>query len=185
MASLLDRFREHLQRARLLTRPGTAIVAVSGGPDSVALLDLLHAVAAERGLALVVAHADHGMRADSRLVGQAVRELATRYRLPFELGELHLGPEATETVARRARYAWLRELQRRRAARYLVTAHHQDDQVETVLLRVLRGSAPAGLAGIPARARGGLFRPLLAFTRARSEERRVGKECRSRWSPYH
>src|SRR2546425_5492191 len=166
MASLLDRFREHLQRARLLTRPGTAIVAVSGGPDSVALLDLLHAVAAERGLALVVAHADHGMRADSRLVGQAVRELATRYRLPFELGELHLGPDATETIARRARYAWLREVQRRCAARYLVTAHHQDDQVETVLLRVLRGSAPAGLAGIPARARGGLVRPLLAFTRA-------------------
>ena len=166
MATLLDRFREQLRRARLLTRPGTAIVAVSGGPDSVALLDLLHAVAAERGLALVVAHADHGMQADSRLVGQAVRELATRYRLPFELGELHLGPDATETVARRARYAWLREVQRRRAARYLVTAHHQDDQVETVLLRVLRGSAPAGLAGIPARARGGLFRPLLAFTRA-------------------
>src|SRR2546427_556842 len=101
MATLLDRFREQLRRARLLTRPGTAIVAVSGGPDSVALLDLLHAVAAERGLALVVAHADHGMQADSRLVGQAVRELATRYRLPFELGELHLGPDATETVARR------------------------------------------------------------------------------------
>src|SRR3989475_1863137 len=166
MASLLDRFREHLQRARLLTRPGTAIVAVSGGPDSVALLDLLQAVAAERGLALVVAHADHGMRADSRLVGQAVRELATRYRLPFELGELHLGPEARETVARRARYAWLREVQRRGAARSLVTAHHQDDRVERVLRRVWRGGAPAGLAGIPARARGGLFRPLLAFTRA-------------------
>src|SRR3989442_5007128 len=166
MASLLDRFREHLQRARLLTRPGTAIVSVSGGPDSVALLDLLHAVAAERGLALVVAHADHGMRADSGLVGQAVRELATRYRLPLQLGELHLGPDATETTARRARYAWLREVQRRPAARYLVTAHHQDDQVQTVLLRVLRGSAPARLAGIPARARGGLVRPLLAFTRA-------------------
>src|SRR2546426_2023242 len=155
MATLLDRFREQLRRARLLTRPGTAIVAVSGGPDSVALLDLLHAVAAERGLALVVAHADHGMQADSRLVGQAVRELAARYRLPFELGQRHLGPDATETVARRARYAWLREVQRRRAARYLVTAHHQDDQVETILLRLLKGSAPAGLAGIPPRGPGG------------------------------
>src|SRR5437879_3714970 len=99
-------------------------------------------------------------------VGKWVGGLAARYGLPFELGELNLGPNATETVARRARYAWLREVQRRRAARYLVTAHHQDDQVETVMLRVLRGSAPAGLAGIPARARGGLVRPLLAFTRA-------------------
>ena len=166
MASLLDRFSDHLQRARLLAQPGTAIVAVSGGTDSVALLDLLQAVAAERGLALVVAHADHGIQEASGDVGKWVGGLAARYGLPFELGELHLGPNATETVARRGRYAWLREVQRRCAARYLVTAHHQDDQVETVLLRVLRGSAPAGLAGIPARARGGLVRPLLAFTRA-------------------
>src|SRR5204863_530849 len=97
-------------------------------------------------------------------VGQAVAALASRYGLPFELGELHLGPDATETAARRARYAWLADVQRRRAARYLVTAHHRDDQVETILLRRLRGSAPAGLAGMPARARGGLVRPLLAFT---------------------
>src|SRR5437667_352326 len=166
MASLLDRFSDHLRRARLLAGPGTAIVAVSGGTDSVALLDLLQAVAAERGLALVVAHADHGIQEASGDVGKWVGGLARRYGLPFELGELNLGPNATETVARRARYAWLREVQRRRAARYLVTAHHQDDQVETVMLRVLRGSAPAGLAGIPARARGGLVRPLLAFTRA-------------------
>src|SRR5438309_65605 len=166
MASLLDRFSDHLQRARLLAQPGTAIVAVSGGTDSVALLDLLQAVAAERGLALVVAHADHGIQEASGDVGKWVGGLAARYGLPFELGELNLGPNATETVARRARYAWLREVQRRRAARYLVTAHQQDDQVETVMLRVLRGSAPAGLAGIPARARGGLVRPLLPFTRA-------------------
>src|SRR5438445_2491943 len=166
MASLLDRFRDRRQRAPLLARPGTAIVAVSGGTDSVALLDLLQAVAAERGLALVVAHADHGIQEASGDVGKWVGGLAARYGLPFELGELNLGPNATETVARRARYGWLREVQRRRAARYLVAAHHQDDQVETVLLRVLRGSAPAGLAGIPARARGGLVRPLLAFTRA-------------------
>src|SRR3989449_9920353 len=68
--------------------------------------------------------------------------------------------------ARRARYAWLTEVQRRHAARYLVTAHHADDQVETILLRVLKGSGPAGLAGMPARGRGGIVRPLLPFSRA-------------------
>ncbi len=166
MTALLDRFRAHLDRAALLAHPGPAIVAVSGGVDSVALLDLLHGVAAGRGLTLVVAHADHQIQADSRTVGQAVRSLAGRYGLPFELGELGLGPDASETVARRARYAWLGDVQRRYGARYLVTAHHRDDQVETVLLRVLRGSAPAGLAGMPARGRGGLVRPLLPFTRA-------------------
>ncbi|MBI1967611.1 MAG: tRNA lysidine(34) synthetase TilS [Gemmatimonadetes bacterium] len=165
-AALPDRLRAHLRRTRVFPEPGTAVVAVSGGPDSVALLDLLSGLAPELGLHLVVAHVDHGIRADSRTVGQAVRELAEQYGLPFELGELRLGPAATETEARRARYAWLTEVRRRHSARYLVTAHHRDDQVETVLMRFLRGSAPAGLAGMPARGRGGLVRPLLPFARA-------------------
>ena len=162
--SLPERFRGHIERARLFRKAGTALVAVSGGADSVALLDLLHGVAAECGLTLVVAHVDHGIQAGSRLVGSAVRELATKYTVPFELGELSLGPDATETTARRARYAWLREVQHRVGAAYLVTAHHQDDQIETVVLRALRGSAPAGLAGIARRGRDGLVRPLLPFT---------------------
>ena len=167
--SLPERFRAHVERARLfrVRSPSTriAVVAVSGGADSVVLLDLLHGVAKEMGLELVVAHADHGIQKDSRLVGQAVRELAARYGIPFELGELKLGPDTTETIARRARYAWLRDVQRRHGAAYVVTAHHRDDQIETVVLRALRGSAPAGLAGIARRGRGGLVRPLLPFTR--------------------
>ena len=165
-AALTDRFRAYCETARLFPAPGTALVAVSGGADSVALLDLLQEAGPALGLALVVAHADHGIRSDSRTVGQSVQRLAERYGLPFELGELGLGPGTTETLARRARYVWLRAVQARRHARYLVTAHHGDDQVETVLLRVLRGSAPAGLAGMPARTRGGLVRPLLPFTHA-------------------
>ena len=163
--SLPQRFLAHVTHTRLFREPGEVIVAVSGGADSVALLDLLNGVAGELGLSLVVAHADHGIASDSRTVGASVRNLATKYGLPFETVELNLGPDATETDARRARYAWLREVQQRRHAKYLVTAHHQDDQIETVLLRTLRGSAPAGLAGIGRRARGGLVRPLLPFTR--------------------
>src|SRR3989441_7127507 len=178
MAALLERFRDHVARLGLFPRPGAALVAVSGGPDSVALLDLMSAVAAELGLALVVAHADHGIQAGSRLVGQAVSRLAEQYGLPFELGELGLSPGATETAARHARYAWLRSARRRHAARYVVLGHHRDDQLETIPMRVLRGSAPAALAATAPVSRGGLVRP-------RSEERRVGKECRSRWSPYH
>src|SRR5216110_3042888 len=119
MAPLLDRFRAHLDRARLFPAPGTAVLAVSGGPDSVALLDLMRAVAPGRGLSLVVAHADHGIRADSRTVGQSVGALARRYGLPFEVAELELGPQATETAARRARYAWLAVVREAHAARYL------------------------------------------------------------------
>jgi tRNA(Ile)-lysidine synthase len=165
MADLLARLRVHLDAARLLTRPGPTVVAVSGGPDSVALLDLLTRLAPERRLEVVVAHADHGIGQGSGTVAAAVEELARPYGVPFELGELRLGSGASETIARRARYAWLREVQHRYGARYLVTAHHRDDQVETILLRVLRGSAPAGLAGMAGRGRDGLVRPLLPFAR--------------------
>src|SRR5947207_2918644 len=107
MASpLAERLRRHVRRARLFPKAGTAIVAVSGGADSVALLDLLHDLVPQLGITLVVAHADHGIQSDSRTVGQSVSALAAKYGLPFELGELHLGPDAPETTARRARYAW-------------------------------------------------------------------------------
>ncbi|HVH09963.1 MAG TPA: tRNA lysidine(34) synthetase TilS [Gemmatimonadales bacterium] len=165
MSALLDRFRDHVTGRRLFPVPGKAVVAVSGGPDSVALLDLLDELADDLGVPLIVAHADHGIQAESAAVGQAVAALARRFGRPFELGALGLGPEASETAARRARYAWFQDIKARHQARYLVTAHHRDDQVETILLRLLRGSAPAGLAGMPARGRGGLVRPLLPFTR--------------------
>ncbi len=163
--SLPARVLAHIRKARLFREPGEALVAVSGGADSVALIDLLRAMAEELRLTLVVAHVDHGILPAGRPVGRTVKQLAEKYGLPFEFNELNLGPETTETEARRARYAWLRDVQKRRGAKYIVTAHHEDDQVETILLRALRGSAPAGLAGISARSRGGLVRPLLPFSR--------------------
>ncbi len=178
--SLPQRFLAHVKAARLFRDPGEAIVAVSGGPDSVALLDLLYGAGKDLGLNLVVAHVDHGIHAGARAVGQAVGKLATHYGLPCETTALHLGSDATETEARRARYAWLRALQHRRGAKYIVTAHHQDDQIETVLLRTLRGSAPAGLAGIARRGRGGLVRPLLPFTR-----RELVEHATARGLPVH
>src|SRR5439155_24821968 len=105
MTPLPSRLRAHVARRRLFAAPGTAVVAVSGGPDSVALLDLLHTLAPDLGLSLAVAHADHGIQADRGTVGHAVPALARRYGLPCELGELRLGSEATEAAARRARSA--------------------------------------------------------------------------------
>ena len=164
MPTLAARFHQYLDRRRLLAGSGTALVAVSGGADSVALLDLLAGVAAERSLHLIVAHADHGIQAGSDRVAAQVAALAASYGLPCEIGRLALGSGAGETAARRARYAWLEATRQRLGAEWIVTAHHQDDQVETVLFRALRGSAPAGLAGIATRSRSGMIRPLLGFT---------------------
>ena len=166
MPTLAARFHQHVDRHRLLAGPGTALVAVSGGPDSVALLDLLAGVARERQLHLIVAHVDHGIQEGSARVAEQVRALATRYRLVCEVGSLALGSPASETAARYARYTWLEAARLRLGADWIVTAHHRDDQVETVLLRTLRGSGPAGLAGMARRSRGGIIRPLLGFTHA-------------------
>ena len=160
MTDLARRFARHLAGLRLEPRP--VLVAVSGGPDSLALLHLLRE--ADEGLDLIVAHVDHGIHPESAAVAQAVRQAATTLGLPFELTTLKLGANATETVAREARYRWLKALSRKLHA-WLFTAHHRDDQVETVLMRVLKGSGPAGLAGI-APVSGMLVRPLLPFGRA-------------------
>jgi tRNA(Ile)-lysidine synthase len=160
---LIDRFRRHIGTLGL--PQGKAIVAVSGGPDSVALLDLLVRTRDLHGLDLVVAHLDHGIHPDSRRVADQVGALARSYALPFERGELALGAAAGETLARARRYAWLEALRARVGADLILTAHHADDQLETVLMRVLAGSGPAGLAGM-APIRGRIVRPLLSFSRA-------------------
>ncbi len=168
-ADLLQRLRAHLAEARLFPDPGRALLAVSGGPDSVAMLDLLAELAPELGLELLVGHVDHGILPESSDVANRVESLAGEYRVGFRLARLELGDRASETRARTARYDALRAMQEDEGARYLVTAHHADDQAETVLFRLLRGSGLAGLAGIPARAKGGLVRPLLPFRRGELE----------------
>ncbi|HKT60844.1 MAG TPA: tRNA lysidine(34) synthetase TilS, partial [Gemmatimonadales bacterium] len=161
--TLLEDFRAHLAVLRLPA--ARALVAVSGGPDSVVLLHLLHATRELHQLELVVAHFDHGIHPRSAVVASSVRALATRYGLPYEEGRGGLGIDAGETAARAARYAWLEATRFQLGADLVITAHHADDQVETVLMRALKGSGPAGLAGMASR-RGVLVRPLLPFRRA-------------------
>lgn len=169
---VLDRFSEQLEGLRL--GAGRVLVAVSGGADSVALLDLLVQSREHHQLELIVAHVDHGIQAESALVAHEVEALARGHGLRFITTRLDLGPGTSETRARAARYDWLRASRHTLGARWILTAHHADDQRETVLMRVLRGSGPAGLAGMAARERG-VARPLLAFSR-----RTLRRYCRTR-----
>ena len=160
---LAERFTASLAAVELLE--GTIVVAVSGGPDSVALLDLLDRTRSRHRLAIVVAHADHGIHPESSAVAATVGTLAASLGYPCESTQLHLGPGASETTARDARYRWLNEVACQHGAVAILTAHHADDQAETVLMRLLAGSGPAGLAGMATRT-GRLVRPLLSFRRS-------------------
>lgn len=183
MTALDRRLRTHVGKHGLFPEPGVALLAVSGGSDSLALLDLMAGIASALNLTLAVAHVDHGIAPDSDAVARSVEEVCGRYGMPFHSARVHLGPGASETEARVARYGELRRLQRETGAAYLVTAHHRDDQVETVLFRVLRGSGVAGLAGIPARGPMGLVRPLLPFTRAELHGWLAERAAAHEWVP--
>jgi len=176
--TLEARFAAHLGSLGLA--PGRAVVAVSGGTDSLALLHLLAHAAPGAGLDLVVAHADHGLHPDSGLVAERVAARAAALGLPVEVAALGLPPGAGESRARRERYRWLRRVVRDHRAAYLMVAHQREDQAETVLMRALAGSGPAGLAGMAAR-RGSLIRPLLPFRRAELQAHLAGVPG---WEPW-
>jgi tRNA(Ile)-lysidine synthase len=163
LTALEARFDAHLEALAL--PGGTGLVGVSGGPDSLTLLHLLARSPAAGHLDLAVVHVDHGIHPDSAAVAARVAEAARRVGLVCEVERAQLGPGTSETRARAARYAAFRRALARRGADLLFLAHHADDQLETLLMRFLRGSGPAGLAGMPAR-RGPFVRPLLPFRRA-------------------
>jgi tRNA(Ile)-lysidine synthase len=177
---LVSDFIGHVRRTGLLEPGDRVLVACSGGADSTALLLLVAKSARRLGLASVtIAHLDHGLRADSRDDAAFVERLAARLSLPFATQHRRIRPrrgESPEAAGRRVRYDFLERAARGAGATKVVTAHHMDDQAETVLLRILRGTGPRGLGSIrPERAlRKGstvrLVRPLLAFRRERLRE---------------
>lgn len=141
---------------------GLYVVAVSGGVDSMVLLDVL-AMDPRRAagrLQLIVAHYDHGIRPDSGLDRKLVAQAAKRYGLRFVYDEGHLGAGASEATARKARYGFLNTLRQAAGADAIVTAHHQDDVLETALINLMRGTHRRGLSSLVSTA--DVVRPLLS-----------------------
>jgi tRNA(Ile)-lysidine synthase len=167
-----ERVARFFERHKLVGTSG--IVAISGGPDSVAL------AAACRGMGqggLRLAHLNHLLRgADSDADEAFVRDLASQWLLPLDVERRDIAATANERgigieeAARQVRYDWLTEVARRHSATWIATAHNADDQAETVLHHILRGTGLAGLAGIAERrplAPGiDVVRPLLNVSRS-------------------
>jgi tRNA(Ile)-lysidine synthase len=121
------------------------VVAVSGGVDSVVLLHMMATRKAEN-VELIVAHYDHGIRTDSARDLELVKGLASKYGLTFESAKGNLGAKASEAEARFSRYKFLRSVRDKHQAEKIVTAHHQDDVIETMIINIIRGTGPRGLA---------------------------------------
>lgn len=165
-AELTGRFASDL--GQLWSGDGLLAVAVSGGPDSLALLLLAQVALPGR---VVAATVDHGLRPESAAEAASVSALCTRLGVAHETLRVTLADTANvQAAARDARYAALADWMVASGAAVLLTAHHADDQAETLLLRLNRGSGVAGLAGVRARGtvpatRLPLVRPLLNWRR--------------------
>jgi tRNA(Ile)-lysidine synthase len=181
------------RKLRLPVTNETIVVGVSGGADSTALLLGLQELksASKLSVNICVAHLDHKLRKTSTRDARWVADFAARHGYDCVIGRAKVAELARanndnlEQAARKARYAFLERTAKRKSAKYVLTAHTMDDQAETVLLRLMRGSAGGGLGGMDAvRSLGAtrsikLVRPLLWARRSDTEN-----YCRFRKTPF-
>lgn len=161
-----------IKNHRMFSAGERVLVAVSGGPDSITLLDVLSRLAAELGISLGVAHLNHGLR-DDRSDGDArfVATVAAERKLPFfgdraDVYEFHRRHRlSVEDAGRRLRYAFYNKVAREHGWDKTALGHQLDDNAESVLMFMLRGSGLRGLAGIPPVREGKFVRPLIGCTR--------------------
>jgi tRNA(Ile)-lysidine synthetase-like protein len=146
-------------------QPGTYVIAVSGGVDSVSLLHMLfqQQVVAQGAQKYIVAHYEHGIRSDSHEDTVLVRQLASRYSFPFVYEAGNLDETSSEAKAREFRYAFLHKTKNAANARAIITAHHQDDVIETAIVNILRGTARKGLTALQDQP--DIYRPLLNYSK--------------------
>ena len=132
-----------------ITDNSKVIIACSGGPDSMCLLNLLIRLRNKKNLELIVAHVNHKLRSASDDEAKMVEEYAKKNNVTFELQELdYQNAKFSEDDAHRKRYKFFKSLIKKYKANYLVTAHHGDDLIETILMRIARGSNLNGYIGI-------------------------------------
>ena len=170
--SLLTVAKRALTGEAKLERGAAVVVAVSGGSDSMALLHVLGRLASKLGITVHAHGVDHGLRAEAAVELDIAEAFAREVGIPFGRSRLRVARGGNvQARARAARFEALAVAAREVGARVIATAHHADDRAETVLLRLMRGAGPRGLAVLPARAKLGgpddleLVRPLLRARR--------------------
>ena len=160
---MLSQLHGHLQNSKLLPPKSKILVAVSGGVDSVALLHLLHNLRDKYGWEIAIAHYNHGVRSDATKDALLVGELSDMYGYPLYVGKYEY-TDFSEAALRKARYEFLEEIRRDMGYDYIVTAHHNNDFLETAIFNTIRGSDREGMIALKDK-RGRILRPLLPFSK--------------------
>jgi tRNA(Ile)-lysidine synthase len=173
---LLDKVKKTIDQYHLLNKGDRLIIGVSGGVDSMVLLYLLNACRQEFEISLVVAHVNHGLRPkEAEKEAEVVQREAERLGWPYEYGQFNvkefqkMGGFSPQDGARRIRFHFFNSLLKKHGANKIALGHNADDQVETVLLRLIRGSGLKGLKGMLPVRDGRVIRPLLEVWREEIE----------------
>ncbi|WP_080871801.1 tRNA lysidine(34) synthetase TilS [Oceanobacillus timonensis] len=163
-----------IEKHQLIPQHATVLIGVSGGPDSIALLHFLHKRQSEWGLDLAAVTIDHQLREDSRADCRFVTDICREWNIPCVVKTVDVRQYqkkmgvSEEVAARELRYSVYEELMREKQADVLALGHHADDQIETMMMRMVRIAASNALKGIPVRrhfAGGEIIRPLLGTTK--------------------
>jgi len=176
---------QQLEKDESLRQGARLLIGVSGGVDSVVLLHLLCQLSSSRSLSLSAAHLDHAIRPESGKDALFVEKLCGEWGVPLTVEQVDVPTladatrQSLEMAAREARHEFLLRLAEERGADYIVLGHHRDDQAETFLLRLLRGSGLSGLSAMRHR-RGRWLRPLLTVSREQVEAYALEKGLRWR-----
>ncbi len=175
---LIDRLWETIQEKKLIQSEEIVVVGVSGGPDSMALLHGLWRLAPRGGWQVTAVHVDHQLRETSKRDVEYVQARCDEWKIPLEIYSVDVSNALREAggnlqaTARKLRYEAFRNAAEKFKAQKIALAHHADDQVETMLMRLIRGTGVSGLTGIPLRRRlyeREVIRPLLEVTRKEIE----------------
>ncbi len=166
MKNLVKTIQNTVFRQEIFARKGKIILAVSGGPDSVFMLDIFSKLKPKYGLELAIAHVNYGLRGPESDKDEAfVRKLAEKYNIPvFVLNPRVKEKSNLENKLRDIRYDFFEKVRRDNKFNHISVAHNLDDQVETFLMRLIRGSGMAGLSGMQFK-NGKIIRPILEITR--------------------
>src|SRR5512139_39343 len=181
MHSLILEVRKTIQKYDMIQPGERVVVGISGGADSVALLHALWGLRGDFHLSLLAAHLDHRLRPEGEKEAGFVRKLAGRLGVPFCGGQADVRSYQKEKgltvqeAAREVRYSFLAEVAKKNRAAKIALGHTADDQAESLIMRILRGSGTRGLSGIPPVRNGVYIRPLIGVWREEIESFLKGK----------